>query len=449
MLAKIAAKTIVVVEDRDTLRRYLSGMLKESGFNVLNYSDAESAMARLRRGGINLVLTDLRLPGRSGLDVLAMVKTHKPDLPVIIMTAFGSVSSAVEAMKLGADDYIEKPFEGAQLLSVLKRLLPKKKGRGKKVLAAEAIIGESPALKKIIQAAKRAARTEASILLLGESGTGKELFAQYVHENSSRYKGAFVAVSCAAIPGPLLENELFGHEPGAYTGATHAQAGRFERAAGGTLFLDEIGDMPLELQPKILRAIQEKEIERVGSHKTQSVDVRLVTATHRDLKSMVEQGTFREDLYYRINVVPLVLPPLRKRAKDIPLLAKVFAQRAALAADVEPPKIEGPALDALVSYPWPGNIRELQNVMERAVILSADGRIQADQLNLPTIPEKPMSSTVNDLKKAGARAVRDRELFMIQDALAKEKGNRSAAARRLGITYRTLLNKIKKYQIKK
>jgi len=437
------------VEDRDTLRRHLSGMLKEAGFTVLSFSDAETAMSRLRRGGVDLVLTDLRLPGRGGLDVLAMVKAQNPDLPVVIMTAYGTVSSAVEAMKRGADDYLEKPFEGAQLLSVMRRLLPAKGKKTGESPASGAIIGESPALKKVMQAARRVAQTEATVLLLGESGTGKELFARFVHENSPRGKGPFVPLSCAAIPGPLLENELFGHEQGAYTGATSAQAGRFERAAGGTLFLDEIGDMPLELQPKILRAIQEKEIERVGGNRTQAVDVRLVAATHRDLKSMVDQGTFREDLFYRINVVPLVLPPLRKRGKDIALLAKVFAAKAAHSVGSRTPQFDETTLEAMASYPWPGNIRELQNVMERAVILSGGSKIRAEALNLPAIPEKPGSASVRDLKEAGARAVREREVFMIEDALAKEKGNRSAAARRLGITYRTLLNKVKKYQIKK
>ncbi len=428
---------------------------------VVEARDQREALQAMLRDRPALVLTDLRLPEGDGFGVLRAAKELDPELPVIVMTAYGSIQDAVAAMKEGALDFLAKPVDPEHLLLMVDRALKQRRLMTEYVLLKEelasrrgapTIIGESPALKRAIVALQRGAGTDATVLLEGESGTGKELFARALHALSPRADGPFVAINCAAIPDNLLESELFGHEKGAFTGAVARKPGRFELAHRGTLFLDEIGDLPLGLQAKILRAIEERRFERVGGTQTLHIDVRIVAATNKGLRAAVAAKQFREDLYFRLSVFPIAIPPLRERPEDIPILARHFVER--FSRDMKKRVSLAPsAVDELQNYRWPGNVRELQNCIERAVILSEGDAIHARHLNLslhaPALADPPSPWATFDLSGSLAdvtrRAQAELERKKIEHALKEGGGDKGRAADLLGIQYKVLLGKLKEY----
>ena len=422
---------LLIVEDRDSLRRMLERALGEEGYEVAAAADGRAGIQLLGERSFDFVLTDLKLPDVSGLAVLEASRTAQPRAPVVVLTGYGTVGTAVEAMKLGAYDFLEKPLEIDDLSRLIERAIGE---RGEtavfRVPGAPPILGAHLSLRAALRLLQRVGPTESTVLLTGESGTGKELFAQAIHALSPRRGGPFVALNCAAIPETLIENELFGHEKGAFTGADRRQPGRFELAQGGTLLLDEIGELPLAVQGKVLRVLEERTFERVGGGRTLRADVRLVAATNRDLAAMVAAGEFRSDLYFRLNVFPIELPPLRERASDIPLLADHLLAEIARRHGVEPPRLEEAAAELLAGEPWPGNVRELANVLERAVILGEGPAIRAADL-------RPL---LRPLKAAGER---DR----LKQALTAADGDKRRAAEILGMSYRALLRKIKELDL--
>ncbi|HXU46578.1 MAG TPA: sigma-54 dependent transcriptional regulator [Thermoanaerobaculia bacterium] len=422
---------LLVVEDKDSLRRLLERALLAEGFEVLSAATAAAANALLARGGpaFDAVLSDLKLPDGSGLDVLAAARAAQPAAPVIVLTGFGTVANAVEAMKLGAYDFLEKPVEIDDLVRLLERAL----GGTAAAEAFEApgappIVGRHPRLKAALRLLEKVAPTESTVLLTGESGTGKELFARALHGLSPRRAGPFVAVNCAAIPETLIENELFGHERGAFTGADRRQSGRFELARSGTLFLDEIGELGLPVQGKILRALEEKAFERVGGGQTLQADVRLVAATNRELEGMVAAGAFRSDLFFRLAVFPIELPPLRSRPSDVPLLARHLLASLCRRHGRDPVTIADDAAELLSQEPWPGNVRELSNVLERAAILAAGPVVRPADL-------RPLLGAVPSERERFARA------------LTASSGDKQQAAEALGISYRTLQRRIRELDL--
>ncbi|MCH9648554.1 MAG: sigma-54 dependent transcriptional regulator [Deltaproteobacteria bacterium] len=423
--------TILLVEDRDSLRRLLRRALEADGCHIEEAEDGLAGIEKIDRGTYDLVLTDLKLPGASGLEVLRACRKAQSKTPVVVMTAYGTVANAVEAMKLGAFDFLEKPVEVDDLLSLVRMAL----GNEEQDAALEApgappIIGRHPELRTAVQLLRRVAGTESTVLLTGESGTGKELFARALHALSKRSTGPFVGVNCAALPESLMENELFGHEKGAFTGANRRHAGKFEVAKGGTLLLDEIGELALGVQAKILRVLEERTFERVGGSSTLHADIRLVAATNRDLQEMVSEGSFRADLYYRLEVFPLELPPLRRRLSDIPLLARHLlsriCERNGKALLVLTPEAE----TLLSEQPWPGNIRELANLLERASILTEGNRLDTPHL-------KPLMKVRS----------KDLQQHQLRQALVDSNGNKRAAAQALGISYRTLLRRVRLFDL--
>jgi DNA-binding NtrC family response regulator len=387
------ADPILVVEDKEALREVLRQTLEAEGFSVAEAADGKSALQRLRRDRFAMVLTDLRLPKSDGHEVLRAAVQADPEMPVILMTAYGTIRDAVDAMREGAYDYLEKPVDSDHLLALVRRALRHRtvlrenvqlKERFHRELDFPEIVGNSPALRAALDQVRRVAPTDATVLLAGESGTGKELFARAVHHLSGRKTQSFLAINCAAIPENLLESELFGYEKGAFTGAVSSKRGKLEIADRGTLFLDEIGDLSPALQGKLLRVIEQKQFERVGGNETRTVDIRLVAATNKDLRTLVAAGTFRQDLFFRLSVFPITVPPLRHRPEDIPLLARHFVAR--FAAEQKRGgnvALTPAALQALEAYAWPGNVRELENAIERALILSEDDAIEPGHLNLP------------------------------------------------------------------
>jgi DNA-binding NtrC family response regulator len=422
---------ILLVEDRDSLRRMLELALTGEGYQVDAAADGPAGIRLVEERAYDLVLTDLKLPDASGLEVLAASRRAQPRVPVVVLTGFGTVGAAVEAMKLGAYDFLEKPVEIDDLAVLIERAIgDRDESAVFHVAGAPAIVGRHPRLRAALRLLQRVAATESTVLLTGESGTGKELFARSLHALSARKAGPFVAVNCAAIPEALIENELFGHEKGAFTGADRRQPGRFEVAEGGTLLLDEIGELPLGVQGKVLRVLEERTFERVGGGRTQRADVRLVAATNRDLQAMVAEGTFRSDLFFRLNVFPIELPALRERASDIPLIARHMLAEIARRHHAEPPRLDEEAEALLVSEPWPGNVRELANVLERAVILAEGPSLRANDL-------RPL---LHPLAPAGER---DR----LRQALTEAGGDKKRAADLLGISYRVLLRKIKEHDL--
>jgi DNA-binding NtrC family response regulator len=443
---------ILIVEDKESLRTMLRKTLEARGYEVDEAGDAYEARRRLQSFRYLAVLTDLRLPAGSGFDVLKAARDADPETPVVVMTAFGTVEEAVRAMKEGATDFLMKPVDTDHLQLLLDRAVEQRRLLTELVLLREdyqrrfglpKVIGEDPALKEAMLSLQRAAATDTTVLLQGESGTGKELMSRALHQLSARASGPFVAINCAAIPEALLENELFGHEKGAFTGATGRKVGKAELAHKGTLFLDEIGDMPLLLQGKILRLVQEKQFERVGGLQTLKVDVRVVAATNRDLRTLVAQKQFREDLFFRLSVLPIEIPPLRRRRRDIPLLADAFMQRLARELGRKELRLSEEAKRVLVEQPWPGNVRELQNCLERAAILCDGPTIGPAELRLEAaFRSGPGLGDVLDLtgpladviERATARA----EEEAIAVALRESGGDRAAAAARLGISLSTL-----------
>src|ERR1700689_3682432 len=380
-------KQVLIVDDEPNLRKILSAQLTRDGYDVLTAEDGEQGLALLAEHHIDLVITDLKMPKVDGMTLLKRALVDEPELPVVMITAHGTIDTAVEALKRGAFDFVTKPFDKDEVRQIVAKALRTRELGGADATSTPAsrgarfgIIGSSPGIAELYAILERVADTPTTVLITGESGTGKELVAGALHEHSSRKDKPFIKVNCAAIPKELIESELFGYERGAFTGAVSSKPGRFELANGGTLFLDEIGEIPIEMQVKLLRALQESEFERVGGIKTIRVDVRLVAATNRDLKKLIAGGTFREDLFYRLNVVPIRLPALRERAVDIPLLVDHFLGKFNERLKKHVAGTEPEALDVLASYPWPGNIRELENVIERAVLFCDTQKLRAEDL---------------------------------------------------------------------
>jgi two-component system, NtrC family, response regulator AtoC len=483
---EVEAKRILIADDEINIRRVLEAILKRDGYDVVTAANGEEALLRMSRG-IHTVITDLKMPGLDGMGLLRKLAIDHPDVPVVMITAHGSVENAVEAVKLGAFDYVEKPFDQEQIRQVVAKALKTHALSRRDPRPEEAgtrgrfrLVGDAPAIRSIYAIIEKVANTPSTVLITGESGTGKELIARALHENSSRHAGPFIKINCAAIPKTLMESELFGYEKGAFTGAVGAKPGRFELAHGGTLFLDEIGEIPVEMQVKLLRVLQESEFERVGGIKTIKVDVRLVTATNRDLAAELQTGGFREDLYYRLNVVPIHLPPLRDRREDIPLLVSHFITKFNDRLRKEITHIEPAAVDRLVSYNWPGNIRELENVIERTMLFCEGSVIRLSNLpgelhggvgsptpaapgeriidtpsqerhlpsppshsNIPAVTATAAGEAVGSLKEA-VRAETERvERELIQRALDETGGNVTQAARRLKISRKSLQTKMK------
>ena len=453
---------LLLAEDKSELRAMLRKALERSGYAVEEAADGTSAIAKIRARRFLLILTDLKLPGSSGLDILRESKQADPSVPVILITAFGSIEEAVTAMKEGAFDFVQKPVDLEHLnLLVARAAREQELLRENLLLRAEyserygfpRIVGEHPRMKAATQQAQRVAATDSTVLLLGESGTGKELFARAVHHLSNRREHPFVALNCAAIPEGLVENELFGHERGAYTGAGTRKAGKMELAHRGTLFLDEIGELPFAIQSKLLRVLEERRFERVGGTQAIDIDVRIVVATNKNLQEAVAQKTFREDLYFRIAAVPITIPPLRDRGDDVLLLADAFLDRFRREFRKPGLALTDRACAALRSYAWPGNVRELQNTMERAAILSDGDALDVAELQLPAprpaqgdIPAGMLGdgfSWEGSLQEVSARALEHVERFRIEAALRGSKWNKTRAAEQLGVSYKTLLNKIR------
>jgi DNA-binding NtrC family response regulator len=456
---------ILIVEDKDSLRTMLRHALERQGHAVLEARDQSEAVRLLQQHRPALVLSDLRLPEGDGFGVLRASKDLDADIPVIVMTAYGSIEDAVAAMKEGALDFLAKPVDPDHLLLLVARALEQRRIVTENLLLKEELavrrgapqlVGEDPSLRKVFAGLQRAAATDTTVLLEGESGTGKELFARSLHALSPRAEAPFVAINCAAIPETLLETELFGHEKGAFTGAVARKPGKFEVAHRGTLFLDEIGDLPLTLQAKILRALEEKRFERVGGTQSVQVDVRLVAATNRGLRAQVAARRFREDLFFRLSVFPIVVPPLRERPGDIPLLARYFVDRFCRDMKKRAIALAPAAVEQLVSYRWPGNVRELQNCIERAVILAEGDAIQPRHLHLsqhalqvPPEPPDPWSHVDFDgsLADVTRRIVTQVERRKIELALREADGNKGRAAELLQVGYKVLISKVKEHKL--
>jgi DNA-binding NtrC family response regulator len=441
--------------------------LEGQGLVVIEARDEHEASSALQTARPGVVLSDLRLPNGDGFGVLRAAKELDPELPVIVMTAFGSIQDAVAAMKEGALDFLAKPVDPDHLLLLVERALAQRRLATENILLKEElaarrgapqIVGEDPRLKQVSVTLQRAAGTDTTVLLEGESGTGKELFARTLHALSPRADGPFVAINCAAIPETLLETELFGHEKGAFTGAANRKPGKFEMAHRGTLFLDEIGELPLALQAKILRALEEKKFERVGGTALLQVDVRVVAATNRNLRAAIAARQFREDLFFRLSVFPITIPPLRERQADIPMLTKFFIDRFCRDLNKKPLSLAASAIDELAAYQWPGNVRELQNCIERAVILTEGDAIHARHLSL-SFRDSPAASTMVDdnpwaridlsgtMAAATARVVAEVERRKLQQALADAGGNKARAADVLQIGFKTFTSKLREHGI--
>jgi two-component system NtrC family response regulator len=446
--------SILLIDDDDSLRRVMEFSLTEAGFRVRAAASGEEGLALLEKEPFDAAITDITMPGMNGMQVLEKLRLRDAALPVIMITAYGTIESAVSAMKQGAFDYITKPFNRDELRMTLdKALRMRRLERENAALRAEVtdryrfehIVGGSASLKHVLDLAGRAAGSDATVLITGESGTGKELLAKGLHFNSKRAEGPFTAVNCAAIPENLIESELFGHVKGAFTGAVRDKEGRFEQADGGTLFLDEIGELRIDLQAKILRALQERQVDRVGGGKPVPVDVRVVAATNRDVERAVRDGALREDLYYRLSVITLHMPPLRERRDDIPLLVNHFLKKFNKEAEVG---IDAGALAALKAFGWPGNVRELENVIERASVLRRGSVITLEDLPEKLAKEKPgIESIILNLPEEGI-ALEDLEKSLISKALEKHNNNQTRAAEYLGITRPTLIYRMEKYGLK-
>ncbi|MFN8542704.1 MAG: sigma-54 dependent transcriptional regulator [Candidatus Binatia bacterium] len=440
-------RRILVVDDEPAMRQGLAEVLGRGGFGVEQAGTAEDGLARLERGGIDLVLADLRLPGMSGLELLGEMRRVGAEAPTVVISAHGTIEDAVAAMKLGAVDFLSKPFSPSDLLHLATRLTEERAeqtadgGRGRSTdgpPARRPIITRDPATLQVLEIAESVASSRAPVLIQGESGTGKELLARYLHERGTRRSKPFVAVNCAALPRDLLESELFGHERGAFTGAITRKVGKFELANGGTILLDEVSEMELPLQAKLLRVLQEYEVDRVGGTAPVPVDVRVVATTNRRLREMVDRGKFREDLFYRLNVVPLVLPPLRERRGDIELLTDHFLRRYSGGRQLA---LVPEAHDVLRERSWPGNVREFEHTIERAALLARSAMLEPDDL-----VDRDAGPPRLGLGSLAGLTVRDMERQLIFDTLRRTSNNRTQAARLLGISIRTLRNKLAEYR---
>jgi two-component system response regulator AtoC len=452
------ADSVLVVDDDAAVSQVLTALLGQAGYRTARASSGDEALKLLEQGPVDVIISDVRMPGLDGMALLERVRRGWPDIPVILLTAHASVTLAVEAMKAGAHDFIEKPFERDSVLFVVKKALansavrePPRTGIGQRLL------GTAPALDEVRDRIRRAAASNATVLIRGETGTGKELVARSIHEQSARQSGPFVALNCAALPENLLESELFGYEKGAFTGAGSRKPGRVELSHGGTLFLDEVGDVPLSTQVKLLRVLQERAIERLGGSGSIKVDVRFVAATHRNLEQLMSEGKFREDFFYRLNVVPIEVPALRERAHDIEALSLHFCESAARANGKERAELETGVAPLLAQQAWPGNVRQLENFVERLVVLSEGPLItRADverELAREALRQRVGSTVLQSAATNSNRGVNlseqraESERQIIRDALQRAQNNRSLAARLLGISRRTLYNKLEELGI--
>ncbi len=465
---------VLIIDDDETVRDVLQSFLANKGFEVTLAVDGQSGIDCIKSSSFDIILTDLIMPGINGIEILKKISTLNIKTPVLVITAFGTVQTAVEAMKLGAFEYVTKPFNLDEIMIVINKALNVSKLQKENIMLKmqlmkkykfEGIVGDSPSMQVVYRLIEQIADTDSTVMILGDSGTGKELIAKTIHYNSSRSQGPFVPLNCAAIPRDLLESELFGHEKGAFTGAINTRIGRFELAQNGTIFLDEVGELDPSLQVKLLRVLQEREFERVGGMKTVKVDVRVLAATNRNLEKITQEGKFREDLFYRLNVIPLHLPPLRSRPEDIPLLVDHFIHEFAKKRKRNPFVFSQEAMNCLLSYQWPGNVRELENLIERLTIL-----VRNDTIQVSDLPEKfhaclpaqqpsadPVSSisataqkTANDIPETGvdlSSIVSNLEKDLILKALSKSGGVKSKAAQFLGLNRTTLLEKMKKMGI--
>ncbi len=448
-------QSVLIVEDDELLREFLFETLNSHPFEIDSAGDAKTAKEMIKNKMYHLVLTDLKLPDKNGMTILNFVKKVSPDTGVIVMTAYGTVENAVEAMKIGAFDYITKPFTADQIDMIILKYFDFSKLENEnkmlrtqlgKMYEMENVVGHSANMMRIFEIIQTVAESNATILIHGPSGTGKEVIAKAIHFNSKRRKKAFIKVNCAALPEGLVESELFGHEKGAFTGAIKNTRGRFELADGGTLMLDEITEMSLHLQAKLLRVLQEKSFEKVGNPETVEVDIRVIATTNRDLKEAVKNGEFREDLFYRLNVVPIQLPPLKNRKDDIPLLVKHFIEKSAKENEKNIPGISAEAMNMLINHDWPGNVRELENTIERAVVICRKGMIKPQ--HFLTFYDSGMEMSASDNGNGDVKNLAEIEKRTILDVLLEKKGNRTHAAGELGISVRTLRNKIKEYKEK-
>lgn len=447
--------SILVIEDKSAMQQMLAATLTTEGYEVELASDGEEGISRTKDKRFDIVLTDLKLPGADGLQVLSEIKKSDPEAPVIVMTAYATVENAVQAIKMGAFDFLTKPFDTDRLSILIKRALETRRLIAENTLLREElaqtiglneIIGKSEKMMQASELVQKVAPSDTTVLLQGESGTGKELFARAIHHLSPRRNGPYVAINCAAIPRELLENELFGSERGAFTSSISRKMGKFEIAEQGTIFLDEVGDLDISLQAKLLRVLQEKKFERLGGTKTINVNVRVVAATNMDLREAIARKTFREDLFYRLSVFPVTIPPLRERPEDIPALADYFIQRFSSEMKKKPVKLSREALALLDKYHWPGNVRELENTIERAIIL-CDGKTLTPEhlaIRLPRNGEVSLREGAG-LKEVGAMAQAEAEKSLIRRILNQTNGNKRKTAEILKIDYTTLFEKLKKY----
>lgn len=455
----MAIEKILLVDDELLIRTFLTETLRRKNLDVTAVENGKKAVAALKENTYDLVFTDMKLPDMTGLDVLRKVKELSPSTITVVITAFGSIENAVEAMRLGAFNYLIKPFTPDTIEAVIAKgeehlsLLEENQYLRQQVQAnspgTEELIAVSPSMKAILADALRVAKSHASVFITGESGTGKEVIAQVIHHNSLRATKPFIKVNCAAIPDTLVESEFFGHEKGAFTGANARRCGRFELANGGTLLLDEVTEVPLILQAKLLRAIQEQEFERVGGTKPIQVDVRLISTSNREIKTAISSKVLREDLFYRLNVIPLHLPPLRDRKEDILPLAEFFVARLSQENHKPPKTFTQGAKDKLVRYSWPGNVRELANIIERAVVLDASGKIAEDHLYLDGIASTSSAATGQTDEAAAYpnMTLQELEKRFIIETLREQKNDRASAAKKLGITLRTLRSKLTEYNL--
>jgi len=442
---------VLIVEDSQGLRDALTVVLENEGYQVESCTAAEDAIETVANNNFSLILSDFKLPGMTGIEFLKNARDKSPTVPFVMMTAFGSIDVAVEAMREGANDFLCKPFEPEHLCSLVKNMVQQQrlidKNLGRQARRNRKFVTRDPKLVAILERAKKAARFDTPVLILGESGTGKELIARFIHEHSDRKNEKFVSINCAAIPSQLLESEFFGHEAGAFTGASQSRAGLFEIAKNGTIFLDEIGDMPHHLQVKLLRALQEGEIRKVGGTNTIKVNPRILAATNKSVEAGEEGGCLREDFYYRLAVMTVNIPPLRERKEDIVVLVNHFVEDFSNKIEKPVPMIKESAWEVLTRYPWPGNVRELENVMERAVLLCNDV-LDLQHLGISLdIDFDTIEDIISTLPEVADRAAQKAEMELIHKILQRTGGNKSKAAVVLGVSYKTLLKKIKEYQI--
>ncbi len=449
-------QTILVADDDESLRRVLEFQLKESGYDVLTAADGLQAFELFTSNEAACIITDLRMPKLSGLDLLERIRAVDAEKPVIVITAFGEVETAVSAMRAGAFDYITKPFNKDEIFLTIEKALSFSRtfaeNRRLRQLVSESfslrgLIGNSPNMQAVLSVVERVSRSDATVLITGETGTGKELIAKGIHFAGKRADKPFIAINCGAIPESLIESELFGHRKGAFTGAVADAKGKFEEASNGTLFLDEISEMPLSLQPKLLRVLQEREIVRLGESQPRKIDVRIIAATNQNLEKRVKEGSFREDLYFRLAVVPVHLPPLRERREDIPLLFKHFLHRAEEKHGFRKLEVDREVYNALLRYSFPGNVRELENTIERMIILSDGERLTTRDLpkNIKT-PQSLIGNVLPELPAEGI-SLEDLEKEIIRLALEKHQGNQSQTARYLTLTRSALIYRMQKYDL--